>query len=84
MSFLRREISSAIKLSMVLIHVELMPNFDPMSRKQKNLANNFPKYDDLHVCVVQEWADVLSTAFSKIGKGSSIGFSTIITVKAAQ
>ena len=69
---------------MVLIHVELMPNVDPMRRKQKNLANNFPKYDDLHVCVVQEWADVLSTAFNKIGKGSSVGFSTIITVKAAQ
>ena len=84
MIFLRQKISSAIKLSRVLIHVELMPNFDPMSRKQKNLANNFPKYDDLHVCVVHEWADVLSTAFSKIGKGSSVGFLTITTVKAAQ
>ena len=68
----------------MLIHVELIPSFDPMNRKQKNLASNFPKCDVLHMCVVQEWADVLSTAFNKTGKGSSVGFSTIITVKAAQ
>ena len=50
--FLSRDISSAIVLALVLIHVELMPTLEPIKSPQKNLASTRPILDFLQVCVV--------------------------------
>ena len=69
--FLSREISSAIVLSLVLIHVELMPTLEPIRSPQKNLASARPILDFLQVCVVHFFALILSVTHKTTGCGSS-------------
>jgi hypothetical protein len=61
------DISSAILLACVLIHVALIPTFEPIKSPQKNLANARPMRDFLLVCTVQFLALMLSVTQSTTG-----------------
>jgi hypothetical protein len=67
LDFLTLEISSAILLASVLIHLALMPTSDPIKRPQKNLARARPLIDFLHVCIVHFLALILSVTQSTTG-----------------
>ena len=54
-----REMSSAILLSSVLIHLEFIPSGELIMSEQKNRASRRPTFDFLHAPVVQLRADGL-------------------------
>ena len=64
--------SSAILLSTVLIHCELMPSGELINKAQKKRPSKRPILDLLHVCRVQERAEELSVTFRSTGFGSSV------------
>ncbi len=70
--FLRQDMSSAILMSTVLIHWELMPSGELINREQKKQPSKRPILDLLHVCRVQERAEELSVTFRSTGYGSSV------------
>jgi hypothetical protein len=65
--FFKQEMSSAILLSLVLIHWELIPRGELVSNEQKKRASKRPILDLLQVCSVQDNADALSVMFSSTG-----------------
>ena len=73
-SFFGLEILSAITFSTVLIHLALMPTFEPIKSPQKNLARARPILDLLLVCKVQFSALVLSVTHKTTGCGSLFDF----------
>ena len=76
--------SSAILLSSVLIHLELIPSGEFIMSKQKNRASRRPTLDFLHEPVVQLRADALSVTLSKTGYGSSVADVVVTKWSAAQ
>jgi hypothetical protein len=58
--FLRQEMSSAILLSIVLIHCELMPRDKLINNEQKKQESICPIFDYLHVWSVQDNVEELS------------------------
>ncbi len=62
--FFKQEISSAILLSLVLIHCKLIPRGELISNEQKKQTSKRSILDLLHVCSVQDNAEVLSVMFS--------------------
>jgi hypothetical protein len=83
-SFFSLEILSAIIFSTVLIHLALMPTFEPIKSPQKNLARAQPILDFLLVCKVQFSALVLSVTHKTTGCGSSLIFWDAKTTNDAQ
>ncbi len=65
--FFKREMSSAILLSSVLIRWELIPRGELISNEQKKRASKCPILDLLQVCSVQDNADTLSVMLSSTG-----------------
>ncbi len=65
--FFKREMSSAILLSLVLIHWELNPKGELISNEQKKRASKRPILDLLQVCRVQDNVDALSVMLSSTG-----------------
>ncbi len=65
--FFKQEMSSAILLSSVLIHCEVMPRGELISNEHKNQASKRPILDLLQVCSVQDNADALLVMFSSTG-----------------
>ena len=55
--FFKQEMSSAILLSLVLIHCKLMPRGELISNEQKKQASKRPILDLLQVCSVQNNAE---------------------------
>ena len=64
--------SSAILLSSVLIHWELIPRGELINSEQKKRASKRPNLDLLQECSVQDNADALSVMLSSTGWGSSV------------
>ena len=83
-SFFSLEILSAIIFSTVLIHLALMPTFEPIRSPQKNLARAGPILDFLLVCKVQFSALVLSVTHKTTRCGSSLIFRDAKTTNDAQ
>ena len=83
-SFFSLEILSAISFSTVLIHLALIPTFEPIKSPQKNLARARPILDFLLVCKVQFKALVLSVTHKTTGCGSSLIVLDVKVTKAAQ
>ena len=83
-SFFSLEILSAITFSTVLIHLALMPTFEPIKSPQKNLARARPILDFLLVCKVQFSTLVLSVTHKTTGCGSLLIFRDAKTTKDAQ
>jgi len=83
-SFFSLEILSAITFSTVLIHLALMPTFEPIKSPQKNLARAHSIIDLLLVCKVQFSALVLSVTHKMTGCGSSLIFRDAKTTNDAQ
>ncbi len=65
--FFKEEMSSAILLSLVLIHCELMPRGESISNEQKKGASKRHILDLLQVCSVQDNAEALSVMLSSTG-----------------
>ena len=84
MSFFSLEILLAISFSTVLIHLALIPTFEPIKSPQKNLARALPILDFLLVCKVQFKALVLSVTHKTMGCGSSLIFLDENTTREAQ
>jgi hypothetical protein len=63
---------SAILLSIVLIHCELMPRGKLINYKQKKQASICPIFDRLHVWSVQDKAEELSVTLRITGWGLSV------------
>ena len=59
--------SSAILLSSVLIHWELIPRGELINNEQKKRASKRPILDLLQECSVQDNADALSVMLSSTG-----------------
>jgi hypothetical protein len=70
--FLRREMLSAILLSIVLIHCELMPRGALINNEEKKQASICPIFDRLHVWSVQDKAEELSVTLRITGWGLSV------------
>ena len=83
-SFFSLEILSAISFSTVLIHLALIPTFEPIKSPQKNLARARPILDFLLVCKVQFKALVLSVTHKTTGCGSSLIVLCVKVTKVAQ
>jgi hypothetical protein len=66
------DISSAITLSFVLIHEELMPTFEPIMSPQNNLERARPIIDFMQVCVVHFFALMLPVMHKTAGYGLSM------------
>ena len=64
--------SSAIMLSTVLIHWELIPRGELINKEQKKRANKRPNLDLLQECSVQDNAEALSVMLRSTGWGSSV------------
>ena len=82
--FISLEILSAIIFSAVLIHLALLPTFEPIKSPQKNLSRARPILDFLLVCKVQFSALVLSVTHKTTGCGSSLIFRDAKTTNDAQ
>ena len=65
--FFRRDMSSAILLSTVLIHCELIPRGELIKKEQKKRPSKRPILDLLHVWSVHERAEELSVIFNNTG-----------------
>ncbi len=65
-----RNMSSAILLSLVLIHLEFIPSGEPIVRVQKKQAIRRPILDFLHALVVQLKAEALLVMLRRTGSGS--------------
>jgi hypothetical protein len=63
------EMSSAILLLSVLIHLEFVPSGEPIRREQKKRVSLRPIIDFLHAPVFQLKADALSVTLRRIGCG---------------
>jgi hypothetical protein len=61
------EMSSAILLSLVLIHLEFIPSGEPIMREQKKQAIRRPILDFLHAPVVQLKAKALLVTLRRTG-----------------
>ncbi len=83
-SFLMREISSAILLSSVLIHLELIPSGKLIMSEQKKRASRQPTLDFLQAPVVQLRAEALSVTLSRTGYGSSVAYVVVMIWSVAQ
>ena len=70
--FFMRGISSAILLSSVLIHLELIPSGKFIMNEQKNRAIRWPTLDFLQAPVVKPRAEALLLTLSRTGYGSSV------------
>ncbi len=70
--FLRQEMLSAILLSIVLIHYELMPRGELINNEQKKQASICPIFERLHGWSVQDNAEELSVMLRITGWGSSV------------
>jgi hypothetical protein len=70
--FLRQEMLSAILLSIVLIHCELMPRGKLFNNDQKKRASICPIFNCLHMWSVQDNAESLSVTLRITGWGSSV------------
>ena len=68
----------------VLIHWELMPRGELISKEQKKRASRRPILDFRQAPVVQLNADMLSVTLRRTGYLSSVTFSVRTTCKAAQ
>ncbi len=77
-----QEISSAILLSSVLIHLELILSGELIMSEQKKQASRWPTLDFLQAPVVQFRAEALLVTLSRTGYGSSFAnvFVTIWSV----
>ena len=65
--FLRQDMSLAILLSSVLIHLELMPRGELIKKEQKKRPSKRPILDLLHVWSVHDKAEELSVIFNNTG-----------------
>ena len=83
-SFFRRDILSAILFATVLIHWELMPSGEFISRDQKKRARQQPILDFRQAPVFQLRADVLLVTLRRTGCGSFVRFVVVITWREAQ
>jgi len=79
----KREMSSAILFSWVLIHWELMPSGEFISSEQKNRDNNFPILDFRQALRVQFSAEDLSVTLRRTGYGSLVMLVVLMTWRAA-
>ncbi len=70
--FLRQEMSSAILLSIKLIHCELMPRGELINNEHKKRESICPIFDCLHMWSVQDRAEKLSMMLRITGWGSSV------------
>jgi hypothetical protein len=70
--FLRPEMLSAILLSIVLIHCELMTRGKLISNEQKKQASICPIFDCLHVWSVQNKGEELLVTLRITGWGPSV------------
>jgi hypothetical protein len=68
----RQEMLSAILLSIVLIHCELMPRGKLIKNEQKKQASIHPIFDHLHMWSVQDKAEELSVTLRITGWGPSV------------
>jgi hypothetical protein len=82
--FLRREISSAILLSIVPINYELMPRGKLINNEQKKRASICPFFDRLHVWSVHDRAEELLVTLRITEWGSSVTGDVQTTLRAAQ
>ena len=71
-SFLMQEISSTILLSLVMIHLKLIPSSKLIMSKQKKQASKRLTFDFLQAPVVQLKAEVLSVTLSRTGNRSVV------------
>ncbi len=71
-SFIMREMLSAILLLSVLIQVEFIPGGELIMSEQKNQASKQPTLDFLHAPVVQLKANALPVTLSRTGYESSV------------
>ncbi len=76
--------SSAILLSLVLIHLEFIPSREPIRREQKKQASLQPIIDFLHAPVVQLKADALSVMLRRTGCGLLVAEVVVTTWSNAQ
>ncbi len=81
--FLRREMSSAILLLIVLIHCELMPRGKLINNEQKKRASIHLIFDHLHMWSVQDRAEELLGMLRITGWGSSVRGDVQTTWRAA-
>ncbi len=79
-----REMSSAILLSLVLIHLEFIPSGEPIRREQKKRASLRLIIDFLHAPVVQLKADALSVTLRRKGCGLLVAEVVVTTWSDAQ
>jgi hypothetical protein len=70
--FLKQEMLSAILLSIVLIHCELMPRGELINNEQKKRVSIHPIFDCLHVWSVQDRAEELLVTLRITGWGLSM------------
>ena len=82
--FLRREMLSAILLSIVLIHCELMPGGELINNEQKKQASIHPIFDCLHMWSVQDKAEELLVTLRITGWGLYVMGDVQTTWSAAQ
>jgi hypothetical protein len=82
--FFRQEMLSAILLSIVLIHCELMPRGKLINNQQKKRASICPTIYRLHVWSVHDKADELLVMLRITGWGSSVTGDVQTTWRAAQ
>ena len=76
--------SSAILLSSVLIHLELIPSGEFIISEQKKLVSRRQTLDFLHAPVVQLRAEALSVTLSRTGYGSSVADVVVMKWSTAQ
>ncbi len=70
--FFRQKMLSAILLSIVLIHCELMPRGKLINNEQKKQGRICPIFDRLHVWSVQDKVEELLVTLRIIGWGLSV------------
>jgi hypothetical protein len=70
--FSTRKISSAILLSIVLIHCELMPRGKLINNEQKKQASIHPIFDRLHMWGVRDKVEELLVTLRVTGWGLSV------------
>ena len=79
----RREMSSTIKFSFVLIHFDSRFVEESMRRTHNNRDSDFPSLVWMHPFVDQVWEDLLSTLLRRVGCSSFGGSRTIAAWDAA-
>jgi hypothetical protein len=82
--FLRQEMSSAILLSIVLIHCDLMPRGNLINNQQKNQESMHLIFDCLQMWSVQNNAEGLLVTLRITGWGLSVIGDVRTTWRAAQ